>query len=256
MRPKKYFTKKITELHERRHVVAYGGGVNSVAMMLLLIEQQKPVTHVLFSDTGGEKPSTYDYSEMFSEYLTSKGFPPITRLSLYKHSGLYGDCIEKKRMPSIVYGFKTCSEVWKRRPFVRYCNENELWPIVCYKGYDAGEPHRLKPDREHREQLIFPLVDADMDREDCVAMIARHGLPIPPKSACFFCPASHPEDVRSLPKDLLDKALILEANAKKIEGGAIRGLGFRHRWADWVRVQTLFELPERSLIKPCMRCHE
>lgn len=249
-------TKKFVEQQERTPVIAYGGGVNSVAMCLLLIEQKQPISHILFSDTGGEKPGTYDYNAMFSDYLQAQGWPAIERLPVYKTGGLYEDCITNNRMPSIVYGFKTCSEVWKRRPFIRYCNQYNLWPVTTFKGYDAGEPTRLKPDREARETMIFPLVEADMDRDDCKNMILRHGLPLPPKSACFFCPSSSPEDVRNLPPDLLAKAIEMERNAKKIKAGVIRGLGFRHRWEDWAKIKTLFDLPERSPIKPCLMCHE
>lgn len=249
-------TRKFVEQQERTPVVAYGGGVNSVAMMLLLLEQQRSVKHILFSDTGGEKPGTYDYNAMFSEYLVKEGMPGINRLPVFKEGGLFRDCIANKRMPSIVYGFKTCSEVWKRRPFIKFCNDNQVWPVLTYKGYDAGEPTRVKPDREAREQMAFPLVEAEMDRDDCKALIIRHGLPLPPKSACFFCPASSPEDVRSLPPDLLAKAIELERNAKKIDAGVIRGLGFRHRWEDWAKVKTLFDLPERSGVKECLMCHE
>lgn len=251
-----YMTKKLAALRERTPVIAYGGGVNSVALCLLLIEQKQRVDHILFSDTGGEKPGTYDYNQMFSDYLSSQGWPNIVRLPVYKSGGLYMDCISNKRMPSIVYGFKTCSEVWKRRPFVKYCNEHSLWPITTFKGFDAGEDYRLKPDMEAREHLVFPLVEADMDRDDCKKMILRHGLPLPPKSACFFCPASSPEEVRALPKELLQKAIEMEKNARKTEGGAIRGLGYRHKWEDWAKVQTLFDLPERSAVRPCMVCHD
>lgn len=256
VRPRRYMTKDFVAQQPRTKIVAYGGGVNSVALMLLLIDKGIRPDYILFSDTLGEKPGTYSYNDMFSDYLQSINYPPITKLPPLHEKGLYNDCIENKRMPSIVYGFKTCSEVWKRRPYIRFCNKNNLWPVTCFKGYDAGEPARVKPDREHRESMVFPLVEAEMDREDCINLILSKGLPVPPKSACFFCPASSPEDVRSLPTELQKLAVQMEQNAKKNAGGVIRGLGFRHRWEDWLKVQTLFELPAKSPIKPCMKCHE
>jgi len=37
-----------------------------------------------------------------------------------------------------------------------------------------------------------------MDREACRDIIKRHGLPLPPKSACFFCPAMKRQEIKRL----------------------------------------------------------
>lgn len=227
-------------------VVSYGGGVNSVAMLLLMIDQGIEFQHVIFSDTKGEKPGTYDYNAMFSDYLKEKGHPGITRIS--RSGSLYDDCMKQKRLPGIAYGFKSCSENWKRKPFVQYCIKNDLFPVINYKGIDAGEPSRQRSDRELRERIIYPLVEADMDREDCKAYILKHGLPLPPKSACFFCPASSPADVRSLSPELQKAAIKMERNQIQKPNSTIKGLGFRHRWEDWLTVQ---ELPFPETKEPC-----
>jgi hypothetical protein len=237
MRAKKYFTKNTVKEAKWTPCIAYGGGVNSVAMVLLMIEKGIQFKHILFSDTKGEKPGTYDYNHMFSDYLKEKGYPGIIRIS--RSGSLYDDCIAQNRLPSIAYGFKSCSEVWKRRPYVQFLIQNDLFPVITYKGIDAGEEDRQRDELEIREKIRYPLVEEGMDREDCKDYILQHGLPLPPKSACFFCPSSSPADVRSLPPDLQEKALLMEKNAKKKKGSSIRGLGRRHRWEDWLKIQEL-----------------
>jgi tRNA(Ile)-lysidine synthase TilS/MesJ len=37
------------------HIVAFGGGVDSTAMILGLYETKRPIDLILFADTGGER---------------------------------------------------------------------------------------------------------------------------------------------------------------------------------------------------------
>jgi len=79
--------------------------------------------------------------------------------------------------------------------------------VVKAIGLDAGEGHRLtwarpksgeqerKPSREAwlDEKFFvyyYPLYDWGMDRAACEHSIRDAGLPVPMKSACWFCPAS------------------------------------------------------------------
>jgi len=55
------------------HIVAFGGGVDSTAMILGLIEKNEPIDLILFADTGAERPTTYEHIENFSNYLNKLG---------------------------------------------------------------------------------------------------------------------------------------------------------------------------------------
>ena len=53
-------------------MISFGGGVNSVAMTIMLVEDgwRGPI---VFSDTGGEWPETYCYLRTFGAWLKEYG---------------------------------------------------------------------------------------------------------------------------------------------------------------------------------------
>jgi hypothetical protein len=63
------------------------------------------------------------------------------------------------------------------------------------------------------KQLDYPLIDLRLDRSQCMNMIAGAGLPVPPKSSCWFCPYHSTrawQDLRTRRPDLFEKAVELE----------------------------------------------
>jgi hypothetical protein len=76
-------------------------------------------------------------------------------------------------------------------------------------GFDATEDHRIRggggtyavpkkmniapmkgvPHYRDRYTYRYPLREWGLDRRACGRIITEAGLPLPPKSACFFCPA-------------------------------------------------------------------
>jgi len=47
--------------------ISYGAGINSTAMTLLLLSKGLRFP-VVFADTGGEWPETYDFLDIFKEF--------------------------------------------------------------------------------------------------------------------------------------------------------------------------------------------
>ena len=91
------------------HIVAFGGGVDSTAMILGLYEKELPIDLILFADTGAERPATYEHIENFSNYLNKLGYNPIQIVKNKNKLGeivtLEDDCLKRKCLPSIAYGF-------------------------------------------------------------------------------------------------------------------------------------------------------
>ncbi|MEM3161041.1 MAG: phosphoadenosine phosphosulfate reductase family protein, partial [Nitrososphaera sp.] len=52
---------QIKRQENTKYVLSYGGGVNSTALMILLVRHKLPIDYVIFADTGSERPETYTY---------------------------------------------------------------------------------------------------------------------------------------------------------------------------------------------------
>jgi len=52
----------------------------------------------------------------------------------------------------------------------------------------VDEAHRMSDSGRMWLTNRYPLIDASMMRSDCESILLSHGLPIPRKSACVFCP--------------------------------------------------------------------
>lgn len=228
----------------RTLVVAYGGGVNSSAFLIEFARQRIIPTLILFSDTGGERPSTYAFIEQFSAWLQGQGLPEIFTV---KKGGmqetLEENCLRKGMLPSIAYGFKTCSEKYKIRAqekFVRH------WPptrailkaggkLVKVIGYDAGESRRAKVYEHHEYDYWYPLIEWGWDRAKCEQVVHEAGFK-PAKSACWFCPSSTKPEILQLGQEypeLLQRAIAMEENAKA-NLVTVKGLGRRFSWGEFI----------------------
>jgi hypothetical protein len=248
-------TVTLDEVRERDRdvplIIADGMGVDSTAMLLVLKAWAIRPDLILFADTGGEKPETYRYIELRRAWLAASGFPPlvIVRYTPKKvpDRTLEDQCLRTKTLPSLAYGGKSCSLKWKVAPQNRYCSgwEPALWcwqagkkPIKAI-GYDAGKSdgRRIKIWNDQKYIYWYPLKELGMDRDACKRLISEAGLEVPPKSACWFCPASKKPELQWLKRhhsDLAGRAVALEENAKE-RLRTVKGLGRRFSWKEYLR---------------------
>jgi hypothetical protein len=185
------------------HIISYGGGVNSTAMTLLLLEHQEPVDYILFADTGEEKPETYQFIEVFGRYLKDKYSLSITvvrRMVDGKPQTLSEYCKQHVILPS--FNWRFCTDRFKVQPIRKFLRtvfgESRENSFAQYIGFDAGEWERAKQPRWEDTTNIYPLIENDIHRIDCECIIRRHELPIPPKSSCYFCPFAKPKELAEL----------------------------------------------------------
>jgi len=249
-------------------VVSYGAGTNSTAMLVGLHERGETPSLILFADTGGEKPECYRHRDAVNAWCLSVGFPEIITVrktpTIDGKRGSYRtleeNCLVNGMLPSIAYGFKSCSMKWKRDPQDKYVNNwpqaVEIWKrgekVVKLIGYDSDETHRAKITEDKKYIYQYPLVEWDWGRDECVEAIARAGLPQPGKSACFFCPSSKPKEIIELRRthpDLMARALAMEANA---ELTSVKGLGRSFAWADLVKFsEAQLDMFTPTIETPC-----
>ena len=185
-----------------RNYLSFGGGVNSVALYLML-QHQGEEFEAVFVDHGADWPETYDYVD----YLIKRGFKITIIKGERRGLPLYEYCMKYKIMPS--GRLRWCTEEFKVNPLHDYFKK----PCIDMIGIDAGEKHRAKHRGGEDIFVDYPLVDAGFDRNDCIELIKEHGLKVPPKSGCWFCPFQKRTDVRRLSYEdpcLFDKVRELE----------------------------------------------
>jgi hypothetical protein len=244
-------------------VVAYGMGVDSTAVLVGMHARGERPDLVLFADTGSEKPETYAYLTTINTWLESVGFPTVTVVKNARpksgDKSLYDSCHRNSVLPALAYGQHQCSLVWKRDPQIAFIKGTgqfrdqgpwapaaaawERGELVTFCiGYDAGprdSARSYKAEGKASEGFTnrFPLIEWGWDRERCEAEIEAAGLPLPVKSACFFCPAMKKHEVDWLHTnhpELAAKAVELEQRAHARGLRNIKGLGRRWSWAEYL----------------------
>lgn len=214
-------------------VFCCGGGTNSYGVAVGAVERGLRWDLSLFADTGNEKPHTYDAVRDLSLYLVSNGLPEIITVRA-PNVTLEQDCLNRKALPSVAYGFKTCSQRFKQQPqdkFIRAYLAGIQSPdakVVKLIGFDSDEPQRAKPYEGNR----YPLIEWGWGRDECIDAIDRAGLKQPLKSACSFCPSSKKQEIFQLRRqypDLAARAVAMERNA---ELTTVKGLGRNFAWGD------------------------
>lgn len=246
-------------------VLAFGGGTDSTAILCGWVERDlqkaEPIDLILFADTGGEKPHTYDHIERMQKWLRGTALPLITVIAKGGNDRtLEEDCLAAESLPSVAYGFKTCSQKFKVEPQEKYMNSVRAarlaWRaggrVEKLVGYDFSETRRWMKARldDGKYSLRFPLVEWEWSRPECIAAIQRAGLPLPGKSACFFCPSSKKHEIDALKREypvLFDRAIAMEDNARK-SLKTVKGLGRSFSWRDYAVTN------EEPTVEPCMVC--
>jgi len=249
-------------------IVCYGMGVDSTAMLILLHRIHIKPDLIIFADTGGEKPETYAYLPTINKWLDSVGFPRVVVVRyeppIAKYKTLEGNCLDNETMPSISFNFirKSCSQKWKAKAVNDYLLGVSRGPRKCHGwqpaldaialgfnpikviGFDASPADKRRSTKTPCDFPPFisayPLQDAGLTRPKCVELIKSEGLPVPLKSACWFCAANQPWErywLAAAHPDLFARALILEGTwmfgKHQAKRTTVRGLSAGVSWVEW-----------------------
>ena len=191
-----------------KNYLSFGGGVNSVALYLYLVEQ-KIDFEAVFVDHGTDWPETYGYFDMFQAWIEKNGYQKVTVLkpNVGGFDNLYEYCWHYKMVPIIFR--RWCTAKFKVKVLLDYYKGSGFEFI----GIDANETRRAKVQTRKGFEARYPLIEADMGRRECKEIIKKHGLPIPMKSGCYICPfqrVAQWKELRRKHPDLFCKASQLE----------------------------------------------
>jgi hypothetical protein len=226
-------------------VISYGGGVNSTAMIIRLYEQGCRCP-IVIGETGCERPETDAFIPVFRSWLKKKYDTSITvisppseyhspRINKLSRGSLYGYCGGALVIPLI--GQRWCTSEFKRDPVNKWARKQGA--RVCIIGISWEEKHRAL--RIHRGlPAIYPLIDAQLDREDCKKIISDACVPVPTKSGCYFCMYQRIGQWRNLWKKFPDHFGVSRELEEKISRD--RGVRTTIRPREWLHsLETCFK---------------
>ena len=219
----------VDQSRESVHILSFGAGVNTVALMVMLVRDRAPLDGVVFADTGGETPDTYKSVEVAREYLSEHHVPFRVVKARRSEAGLYGTALRRQVIPSVQW--RWCTRDFKVNPIHRYYREFGSH-VNQYIGIAFDEIHRMRDSREAYITNLYPLIDKRLTRQDCKNLILDAGFSVPEKSGCYFCPFNSTERWRWMLErypDLFTKAIELEENSKHFPSQRLTDQVFRER---------------------------
>lgn len=115
-------------------------------------------------------------------------------------------------------GLRNCTTQFKIDVVAKWLKAHGATPeyrATVGLGISLDEMQRMRTDDTSQplQHRVYPLVDLRLTRQDCVQIILRAGLPVPPKSSCFFCPFNNPVKWQAMRRDqpeLFAKSVALE----------------------------------------------
>ncbi|MBO2447153.1 phosphoadenosine phosphosulfate reductase [Actinomadura barringtoniae] len=173
----------------------------------------------LFANVGddSENPGTLRYiHEHAGPFARTHGIE-LRHLSRIRRDGttetLYGRLMREGsrsipipiRMSNGAPGTRSCTSDFKIKVIGRWLKAHGASPTnpaTVGIGISVDEIHRANNRRtEPYERIVYPLLDLGIRRTDCARIIQSAGLPVPPKSACWFCPFKRLEAWKALRRD-------------------------------------------------------
>lgn len=212
--------------------VSFGGGVQSTALLVLAAQGRIDFPLFLMANVGddSEHPATLRYvREVAMPYAAANGIE-LVELAKTRRDGtvetLY-QAMTRADAPSppipvrhhqhgapggrsctVDYKIKVVGKELKRR------GASPDNPATVAVGFSTDEMHRANRKRAQPWEVpAYPLLDLGLSRSACQKVIADAGLPVPPKSACWFCPFHRPQTWAEMRRDepvLFRRAVDLE----------------------------------------------
>lgn len=235
-------------------VLSYGLGRDSTAILVGWHQKGIRPDHIVFADVGSEKASTYAYLDVIRPWLAKVGFPELTIVKyvppVAPYDTIEGNMCMNCTLPSEVFGKGACSVKWKqdpqdrwakRHPELKHVFDTDDGKIVKAIGYEFNELGRKDKMEKAKAKLLeqenaalakrnakkhaslaadthydyrYPLIEWEWTLERCIDEIQAAGLPVPPKSSCFFCPNIRPDEVRELTDEERGRIMRIEILAE------------------------------------------
>lgn len=150
-----------------RYIASISFGKDSLAMLLRLLEENKPLDEVVFYDTGMEFKAIYNIRDKIIEILKEKNIKFTELKPKCEFCYKMFDKPVKAKNGTTHYGYSWCGcrcrwgTTEKLVALEKYCKG-----AVEYVGIAVDEPKRLEKERKGNKQ--FPLAEWNMTEKDCL----------------------------------------------------------------------------------------
>lgn len=212
-----------------------------MAVLVLTAQRKLHYDYFLFANVGddSEEPGTLHYLEEYAKpYAEEFGIQLIEARKTMADGTpetVLGR-IERTRKSVVIPAYmnnsaparRVCTSDFKVGVIAKWLKEHGATadnPATTGLGISLDEMQRMKTDSGIAWQVLeYPLIDLRLSRHHCEAIIAEAGLPVPPKSACWFCPHHKVREWRQMAiktPELFAKACAVEEliNAKYKDTG-------------------------------------
>jgi hypothetical protein len=218
-------------------VFSFGGGVQSVAALVLAAHGEMEVDAFVFANVGedSENPDTLRYIDEIAKPFAQRHKLQTVEVRKRRKDGVAETLYQKLNRPQSktlyipvrigsggIPARRSCTNDFKIQPIASWCyrqGARKKNPATTMLGITIDEYQRMRTDSGiSYTRLEYPLVDRLLTRTSCMHIISMAGLPIPPKSSCWFCPYHSRAAWRELSikhPDLFAKAVVLEEMLSK-----------------------------------------
>lgn len=208
-------------MNKNLKIIAEGLGVQTVALYFMSSLGIIPrADYAIFADPGAEKNATYRYMEYLDDWRKKNNGIPFIHSKLkstIKEDLINGTNSTGERFASIPTFTLNVNDNSKGMLRRQCTNEYKIvvvdkeiqklynlpkWGRIpkteVWMGITLDEIERAKPDINEKQKWkikVYPFLNLNgkffeqpLTRADCTQWLIDNNFPIPPKSACFFCP--------------------------------------------------------------------
>lgn len=238
------------------HIISLGAGVQSSTMALMAARGElKPMpTAAVFADTQAEPANVYEWLGWLTKQLpfpviqVTRGSLTTTSLTVRTKKDGSGTWA-KSLIPAFIqnkdgsrgimgractFDYKVLMLEKESRRIGGIKRGQKTIGVIQWIGISLDEVVRMKPSRVPWAEHRWPLVDLRMNRHDCLRWMEKNGFPMPPRSACIYCPFHSDKEWRRLRDDSpveFAKAVDFEIKLQAVKARTDnqRGVPFLHQ---------------------------
>lgn len=186
-----------------KHIISLGAGVQSSALALMAAKGLvTPMPEcAVFADTQAETESVYTWLDWletqlpFPVYRVTKG--DLTNDALKIRTSKKGQTYVNFYIPTYQIAkdlskgilHRKCTSDYKVLPIQKFVRAKfKKQNVIQWLGISTDEAHRMKDSRVSYITNRYPLVELNLSRSNCLQWMEANHYPMPPRSACVFCP--------------------------------------------------------------------